>query len=929
MTSEGQQHSGPEPDQAAPGTGGPAPRGTDQPSGENRLGPPPQGGGWAPVPAPTGDAGSGAWPPAPTSGAGNWPPAAPGDAGTGWAPAPSTGRATAPTTWGGPEQPAPGQGWGGPAGQQSAWSSPPANQSPGRPSTEAPWAAEEPASRPDPQWPVNATPTAWSPVDQPGQFPVEQPAANEPEQPRPAGAPPSASAAVVPWGAHPAPGQRTPEPQQEPASTQPWSAEQAWGTARPGGQEPETGQGGFPAPRVSSARELPQRPSSEQGFDQGAGPGPTPVYQPGPAPGITPAGALPLPPQQTRIPGASLAASLPADFDSPDGFGSRAAFPPQPGFGDQPGADHPPAAGPDPADGGPDRWSRDNPADAAPESYGAPGHEAYQPPGHEVYQPAGQGGYPGHGQDAYPAPAQQDLAPAAGRENHPDPGYQPARPVVPQQRTPSEPVSGGQPPAQWTDTPEAPAEEVRPAGRAAVSGSAAVPMTSRAAPPADPVMLGTAQPAPQPRVYGRPASAATGPEEPDAEAAPQQPAARGAVTYGTTYGRPAQEEPPVYGRPAQEEPPVYGRPAQEEPPVYGRPAQEEPPVYGRPAPEEPTIYGRPAPGDDRQPFGQPGQQGEEPGGYGVPEQRPGGFGEQPGRSMFGGPQVGPQPVEQQYPPTGAFPAPGVAYGEAPEADRPGPPQFDPAAGGGQQPYPGGPVPGTAQQPFPAGPVSGAGGPGQPPFPGAPGHQPYPGAPVSGPGHPQYPGDPGFPGGGQQPAGPAPFSPLGGPEGRPQSNDHTMITPAVAQTSGPPHPGGPGQWGAPSGPGDPDQGRFDAFKPEPTPAAPEKTEQPVPQVRNVRVLAAVLTAAVLLLVIPLGIVWLVTKGDGEKAFSPEVGTCVKQSGSQATPANCGDPGAFTVVGKVPTPDKCTDPQQPHVVVTNAEGRNEVLCLKPSS
>ena len=96
------------------------------------------------------------------------------------------------------------------------------------------------------------------------------------------------------------------------------------------------------------------------------------------------------------------------------------------------------------------------------------------------------------------------------------------------------------------------------------------------------------------------------------------------------------------------------------------------------------------------------------------------------------------------------------------------------------------------------------------------------------------------------------------------------------------------------------------------------------------LAAVLIAAVLILAVPLGLLTLLGKVGGDDkppAFDPAVGSCVKQSGRGRVAADCGEPGAFTVVSKVDAKDKCTDPTQPHVVLPG-EGTNRVLCLKPA-
>ncbi|MFD0741343.1 hypothetical protein ACFQ1L_04905 [Phytohabitans flavus] len=91
----------------------------------------------------------------------------------------------------------------------------------------------------------------------------------------------------------------------------------------------------------------------------------------------------------------------------------------------------------------------------------------------------------------------------------------------------------------------------------------------------------------------------------------------------------------------------------------------------------------------------------------------------------------------------------------------------------------------------------------------------------------------------------------------------------------------------------------------------------------------MVAALLLLAVPLGAVWVFTRGS-DGAFSPEVGTCVKQSGSTgAIEAQCNEAGAFRVESKEDSADKCADKSQPHIVLAGNGGRNEVLCLKPAS
>ncbi|TDC71772.1 hypothetical protein E1193_28650 [Micromonospora sp. KC606] len=210
------------------------------------------------------------------------------------------------------------------------------------------------------------------------------------------------------------------------------------------------------------------------------------------------------------------------------------------------------------------------------------------------------------------------------------------------------------------------------------------------------------------------------------------------------------------------------------------------------------------------------------------------------------------------------PANPVAGGSAPVPGY-GHPAHDPAHGGSPSPF------APATQPFPQA--------GQQPFP--PAGQPFP------------------------PAGQQPFAPAGQPD----------------------QPGQPGPSSWPQDP-EPEQGRFDAFKPDAEP----KAEQPPPKVRNGRVLAIVLIAAVLILAVPLGLLMLLGKINRDDAkpagFNPAVGSCVKKSGSGAAAAECGEQDAFTVVSRVDNKDKCTDPTQPYVVLKGNDA-NPVLCLKKAA
>ncbi|GGM43580.1 hypothetical protein GCM10011608_30410 [Micromonospora sonchi] len=236
------------------------------------------------------------------------------------------------------------------------------------------------------------------------------------------------------------------------------------------------------------------------------------------------------------------------------------------------------------------------------------------------------------------------------------------------------------------------------------------------------------------------------------------------------------------------------------------------------------------------------------------------------------------------------------------ADPFGPPSGDRFGSSGGDPF-GGPGAGSfggpGGDPF-GGPGGGSfGGPGGDPF-GSPGADSF-----GGPGGGSFGGQP-------ERAG------AYGSAGRPEPADHTSAF-APQQSGTPWTPGSPAT--------EPDQGRFEAFKPVAEPAP----DAPAPKVRNGRVLAAVLVAAVLILAIPLGLLLLLGKiGGSDEAgtFNPAVGSCVKRSGDSAVVADCGEPEAFTVVTKVASKDKCPDPSLP-VVELRGKVAEPVLCLKDAT
>ncbi|WFE37714.1 hypothetical protein [Micromonospora sp. WMMD998] len=530
-------------------------------------------------------------------------------------------------------------------------------------------------------------------------------------------------------------------------------------------------------------------------------------------------------------------------------------------------------------------WGHADGAGPAPSRGWQPAEDgpAYQPapapgisPGNVVPLPAQGQRVPGAALAASPPadhPAAAQFAPAEHEPERGDAGWGAARPEPDDPQSPDAPVIPGP-----RTSPEASAP-------GAVSASASVPVASRVSPPSDQPVRPTGTPTPQPRVYGRPAR-----PEPEEAAGPDE-----------APGYPGQDGPSAF---------TGARSGPDDAPGYpGSPSRpDDVPGYSRP--DSPHGY----PGPQSRPDGPPGYPGQD---------GPHGYPGQDGPSAFAGPQAGsgdaagypgPQSRSGEDDPRG--------YGDAPSSPA-GPSPFPVGVPSFVDP-PGNNRPANGVHPHDGeqtgGPRDPFGGPGgQPSAFGGPGGQP--GTYGSPAGHPDA-----FPGPGGRP------EPFGGPPdpfGAPAAGGRASVAvPGQGEPGGfPPPRQAPPAWSSDDDPaGDPAQGRFDAFKPDAEP----QTEAPAPKVRNGRVLAAVLVAAVLILAVPLGLLTLLGKidgGDKPAGFDPAVGTCIKQSGESAVATDCGQPGAFTVVSKVDNKDKCADLSQPTVVL-QGDGTNRVLCLKPS-
>ncbi|PWR05164.1 hypothetical protein DKT68_28385, partial [Micromonospora acroterricola] len=250
------------------------------------------------------------------SGSGGWATGAAGrDDQPVWTPAeqsaPAWGQAAEPT-----EQPAPGWGQAEPAAARGAAQVPAPTQNwPGQddPARSGGWAAQQEAQPAgwgegtDVKQDEPAQPAAWGgPEGRPQQpdwvlsaqdQPAERPESAE-WTPEATGTPARASASVPSNDGTPAWAGAPDSPAQGSAGvpeSQPWAPGEVWGRA-----EAEAAQ-------------------SRGGWEAGRG-DESPVYQPAPAPGISPANAVPLPPQEQRVPGASLAAAPPASYVPPTQF---------------------------------------------------------------------------------------------------------------------------------------------------------------------------------------------------------------------------------------------------------------------------------------------------------------------------------------------------------------------------------------------------------------------------------------------------------------------------------------------------------------------------------------------------------------------------------------------------------------------------------
>lgn len=604
-----------------------------------------------------------------------------------------------------------------------------------------------------------------------------------------------------------------------------------------------------------------------------------------------PAPPPPLPPQATRIPGASLAAEPPLGYSPPDQYGPPSGrYQPEPSSGRyQP---EPPSGRyqPEPPSG---RYQPEPPAGPRPITPYDFGGERQPAPAERRADADRWAQVPGDEPAGFPAGQGRARVSPQPPAWEPPPPYLPGSPVeTPQQYdrpstsaygTPSRPVTAAQVPAQRTGSAES--GDSAPA-RPAISASATVPPASRMSPPSDSAAM--SMPAAQPRVYGRwaaePVDDHVEPVRTDrsADAAggdeplwPRTPADSGDRFPGDADAAGSRLLSGSDDR-FQRDAGPWSQPAAEPWPRDDRPEVPSAPDWSTERPGRAAAFAQvpaaPIPAPD------PNDQQREPGGrFAQPDE--------PAPDAFGpmGPATGT-----------ARPVSSVGGARPPRVDdRP------PSDEGGSRP----PAARWDDQP-PRQPWGGEAG--------------NPDQTLIGPGNGLDAGDSranAWPGGRAEAV----------PTGRATAAGTARVGGIDAEARRPPQAAGPDTGTAAPSWADRDgrqQDRFDSFRTElESPADP-----PPPQVRNARVLAIVLVAAVLLLAVPLGTLWLLGR-TGDEGFNPSVGSCVKQDGEAAVAAGCGDAGAYTVVAKASDPGKC-DPKQPHIVLQNVEGDN-VLCLRPAA
>jgi hypothetical protein len=175
-----------------------------------------------------------------------------------------------------------------------------------------------------------------------------------------------------------------------------------------------------------------------------------------------------------------------------------------------------------------------------------------------------------------------------------------------------------------------------------------------------------------------------------------------------------------------------------------------------------------------------------------------------------------------------------------------------------------------------------------------------GAPVPQPPSSAPPGGPGTASSGRASV-PVPGTPTFSP------GTYGAPAPSSGATPPPPYPG-------------PEPGRFANLRYD------DPVVEPRPKSKRGLIIGIVVAAVVVLALAGAGVFMFLNKTSNTATFA--VNSCVKKSDDKAVAVSCTETGAYQIVSKVDTVDKCPDKGQPYVVLSESGKSEQVLCLKPA-
>ncbi len=151
------------------------------------------------------------------------------------------------------------------------------------------------------------------------------------------------------------------------------------------------------------------------------------------------------------------------------------------------------------------------------------------------------------------------------------------------------------------------------------------------------------------------------------------------------------------------------------------------------------------------------------------------------------------------------------------------------------------------------------------------------------------------------------------------------------------PASPGTYGTPAASGSYGQPAAGSYAPpyagpEPSRFAGLRYDDgsagPPPPTKSKRglIIGIVVVAIVILGLVGAGVTWALSRSSDTASFA--VNSCVQKSDEKAIAVSCSATGAYQIVSKVDTVDKCPDRNQPYVVLQQSGKPDQVLCLKPA-